>query len=92
MHFRYENARRDRVYGKHIPNTRVDTSELADRVSAIISLECNLNLRVHRTLTGAWVSLRRLTGSCWVTSLSRNYACPLMGSHSSLIPNVYSVK
>lgn len=31
MHFRYENARRDRVYGKHIPNTRVDTSVLADR-------------------------------------------------------------
>ncbi|KAI0002596.1 major facilitator superfamily domain-containing protein [Russula compacta] len=30
-HFRYENARRDRVYGEHIPNTRVDTSELADR-------------------------------------------------------------
>jgi len=30
-HFRYENARRDRVYGKHIPDTRVDTSELADR-------------------------------------------------------------
>jgi hypothetical protein len=32
-HYRYENARRNRVYGKHIPNTRVDTSELADRVS-----------------------------------------------------------
>ena len=47
MHFRYENARRDRVYGKHIPNTRVDTSELADRVSAITFLESNLNLRVH---------------------------------------------
>ena len=31
-HYRYENARRNRVYGKHIPNTRVDTSELADRV------------------------------------------------------------
>ncbi|KAI9507293.1 MFS general substrate transporter [Russula earlei] len=30
-HFRYENARRDRVYGKPIPNARVDTSELADR-------------------------------------------------------------
>ncbi|KAI0266526.1 MFS general substrate transporter [Gloeopeniophorella convolvens] len=30
-HFRYENARRDRVYGKHTPETRVDTSELADR-------------------------------------------------------------
>jgi len=30
-HFRYENARRDRVYGKHISNTRVDTSELADK-------------------------------------------------------------
>lgn len=32
MYFHYENARRDRMYGKHIPNTRVDTSELADRV------------------------------------------------------------
>ncbi|KAH9074144.1 MFS general substrate transporter [Lactarius deliciosus] len=31
IHYRYENARRDRVYGKHIPGTRVDTSELADR-------------------------------------------------------------
>lgn len=41
MHFRYENARRDRVYGKHVPNTRVDTSELADRVSAITFLESN---------------------------------------------------
>ncbi|KAI0251087.1 MFS general substrate transporter [Lactifluus subvellereus] len=38
-HFRYENARRDRVYGKHIPDTRVDTSELADRVSTIAFLE-----------------------------------------------------
>ncbi|KAH9965175.1 major facilitator superfamily domain-containing protein [Russula dissimulans] len=34
-HFRYENARRDRVFGKHIPNTRVDTSELADRRSHV---------------------------------------------------------
>jgi hypothetical protein len=34
-HYHYENARRDRVYGKHIPNTRVDTSELADRVSPL---------------------------------------------------------
>lgn len=49
MHFRYENARRDRVYGKHTPNTRVDTSVLADRVSAITLLESNLNLRVHCT-------------------------------------------
>ena len=32
-HYRYENARRNRVYGKRIPNTRVDTSQLADRVS-----------------------------------------------------------
>jgi len=32
-HFRYENARRDRMYGKHTPNTRVDTSELADKAS-----------------------------------------------------------
>ncbi|KAH9171393.1 MFS general substrate transporter [Lactarius sanguifluus] len=31
IHYRYENARRDRVYGKHVPGTRVDTSELADR-------------------------------------------------------------
>jgi hypothetical protein len=31
-HYRYENARRNRVYGKRIPNTRVDTSQLADRV------------------------------------------------------------
>jgi len=46
MHFRYENARRDRVYGRHI-NADVDTSELADRVSAITFLESNLNLRVH---------------------------------------------
>jgi hypothetical protein len=38
LHYGYENARRDRVYGKHIPNTRVDTSELADRVSAITFL------------------------------------------------------
>ncbi|KAI9457576.1 MFS general substrate transporter [Lactarius psammicola] len=30
-HYRHENARRDRVYGKHIPGTPVDTSELADR-------------------------------------------------------------
>jgi len=30
-HYRYENARRNRVYGKPVPNTRVDTSELADR-------------------------------------------------------------
>ena len=34
-HYHYENARRNRVYGKPIPNTRVDTSELADRVSTI---------------------------------------------------------
>jgi hypothetical protein len=34
-HYHYENARRNRVYGKHIPNTRVDTSELADRVSPL---------------------------------------------------------
>jgi len=31
IHYGHENARRDRVYGMHIPNTRVDTSELADR-------------------------------------------------------------
>lgn len=31
LHYRYENARRDRVYGKYIPGTPVDTSELADR-------------------------------------------------------------
>ncbi|KAH9061131.1 MFS general substrate transporter [Lactarius vividus] len=31
IHYRYENARRDRVYGKYIPGMRVDTSELADR-------------------------------------------------------------
>lgn len=31
-HYRYENARRNRVYGKRIPNSRVDTSELADKV------------------------------------------------------------
>lgn len=30
-HYYYENARRNRVYGKRAPNTRVDTSELADR-------------------------------------------------------------
>ncbi|KAI0049241.1 MFS general substrate transporter [Auriscalpium vulgare] len=30
MHFRRENARRDRVHGAHVPDTRVDTSELAD--------------------------------------------------------------
>jgi hypothetical protein len=35
MHYRYENARRDRVYGKPIPGTRVDTSELADRVGIV---------------------------------------------------------
>jgi hypothetical protein len=38
-HFRHENARRDRVYGKHLPNTRVDTSDLADKVSTIAFLE-----------------------------------------------------
>lgn len=38
-HYRYENARRNRVYGKPVPNTRVDTSELADRVSTIAFLE-----------------------------------------------------
>jgi uncharacterized membrane protein YeaQ/YmgE (transglycosylase-associated protein family) len=38
-HYRYENARRNRVYGKRLPNTRVDTSELADRVSTITFLE-----------------------------------------------------
>ncbi|KAH9994691.1 MFS general substrate transporter [Russula vinacea] len=38
-HYRYENARRNRVYGKSLPNTRVDTSELADRVSTITFLE-----------------------------------------------------
>ncbi|KAH9975328.1 major facilitator superfamily domain-containing protein [Lactifluus volemus] len=31
IHYLHENARRDRVYGKHVPNTRVDTSDLADR-------------------------------------------------------------
>jgi len=31
IHYRYENARRDRVYGKPIPGMPVDTSELADR-------------------------------------------------------------
>jgi hypothetical protein len=38
-HFRYENAHRDRVYGKHVPNTRVDTSDLADKASTIAFLE-----------------------------------------------------
>jgi hypothetical protein len=47
MYFRYENARRDRVYGKHVPNTRVDTSELADRVSAITFLEYHDNSNLH---------------------------------------------
>jgi hypothetical protein len=41
MHFRNENARRDRVYGKHVPNSRVDTSELADKVGAFTFLENN---------------------------------------------------
>ena len=36
MHYRYENARRDRVYGKPIPGMRVDTSELADRVGTVV--------------------------------------------------------
>jgi hypothetical protein len=39
IHYLHENARRDRVYGKHVPNTRVDTSDLADRVSTIAFLE-----------------------------------------------------
>jgi hypothetical protein len=29
------------MYGKHVPNTRVETSELADRVRAITFLENN---------------------------------------------------
>lgn len=33
IHYRYENARRDRVYGKREPGAKVDTQELADRVS-----------------------------------------------------------
>jgi hypothetical protein len=39
IHYRHENARRDRVYGMHVPDTRVDTSDLADRVSTIAFLE-----------------------------------------------------
>ena len=35
IHYRFENARRDRVYGKPITGARVDTSELADRVSTV---------------------------------------------------------
>ncbi|KAI0066926.1 MFS general substrate transporter [Artomyces pyxidatus] len=31
IHYRLENARRDRAHGKHVPDARVDTSELADR-------------------------------------------------------------
>ncbi|EIM88795.1 MFS general substrate transporter [Stereum hirsutum FP-91666 SS1] len=31
IHYRYENARRDRVYGKREPGAKVDTQELADR-------------------------------------------------------------
>lgn len=30
-----ENARRDKVFGKRLPNTRVNTHELADKVSNI---------------------------------------------------------
>lgn len=33
IHYRYENARRDRVYGKREPGAKVDTQEFADRVS-----------------------------------------------------------
>jgi hypothetical protein len=78
MHFRYENARRDRVYGKHVPNTRVDTSELADRVSAITFLEDNNNSSVNGpiNLTGARLPLRRVT-QCRVkiqSSLDRAWA------------------
>lgn len=36
IHYRYENARRDRVYGKRVPGAKVDTQELADRVSLFI--------------------------------------------------------
>ena len=54
-HYRYENARRNRVYGKRIPNTRVDTSELADRVghyhlSGNQSVESVYTKNVHRRL------------------------------------------
>jgi len=51
MYFRYENARRDRMYGEHVPNTRVDTSELADRVRAITFLENNNNSFKHERFT-----------------------------------------
>jgi hypothetical protein len=64
-HYRYENARRSRVYGKRIPNTRVDTSELADRVGHY-HLSGNHSIeKVSDTqkimLTGAWLPLHCLT-------------------------------
>ncbi|KIJ22400.1 hypothetical protein M422DRAFT_197193, partial [Sphaerobolus stellatus SS14] len=31
IYFRYENKRRDRIYGRVDPNERVDTRELADQ-------------------------------------------------------------
>jgi len=35
IHFRNENARRDRTDGKYNPGMYVDTSELADKVRAL---------------------------------------------------------
>ena len=62
MHYRYENARRDRVYGKPIPGMRVDTSELADRVGTVVfpsGMYRPIELFFF-FLTGAWVSLCHL--------------------------------
>ena len=97
MHYRYENARRDRMYGKHVPNTRVDTSELADRVSAITFLENddNSHLNGSSILTGARLPLRCVTRFGAKVSRARtmceepsNCACALMDSHS-LIPCLF---
>ena len=63
-HYRYENARRNRVYGKPIPNTRIDTSELADRVGHYhLSGDHSIEkvFRTKKMLTGAWLPLHCLT-------------------------------
>jgi hypothetical protein len=62
-HYRYENARRNRVYGKRVPNTRVDTSELADRVSTHYHLSGIIRLKKKRVHTPKKIVFDRLLAS-----------------------------
>ena len=77
--YRIENRRRDRKYGKPVPNATVDTTELADKVCSL-----HILLRVTALSCGDWIR------GCGSGSLTNHSLCagsgfPLCGLEFGVI-------